>query len=158
MVVACAVGLAACNNSGEVDTADDRGWRVLADENGIGGEPRVYIATTNAEYHSVWAELGFATGQPSVDLDNEIVVVFTIWSRGDCSLPFKELELDHTARTISPRYISNEPGNCTAEEIPSSVAVAISRDVLTADIYDVRIRPWNSDLADETAIQLKRDD
>lgn len=171
IVVACTVGLAACVGAGEEPTPTDRSganpdavpgdetdWRVLADEHGIGGDPVVYVATSEAEYDTVWSRLGFRTDRPSVDLDEEVVVVFTVSYPSGCEFPFISLDVDHTNGTISPRYAGNEPAVCAADENPYTVILAIRRDGLIADSYDVRLTAVHPDVADATAAELQPSD
>ena len=113
-------------------------WRVLADEHGTGGDPAVYVATSDAEYDTVWSQLGFKMDRPSVDLDEEVVIAFTVSYPSGCEFPFVSLDVDHTIGTISPRYAGNEPGLCAADVNPYTVILAIRRNVLSADTYDVR--------------------
>ena len=157
LAVACTVGLAGCGvrtGNDSAASADEVDWRVLADVHGVGGDPAVHVATTNAEYNVVWPDLGFAADRPLVDLDEEVVVAFNVSYPSGCEFPFVSLDVDHTARTISPRYVGNEPAVCADDQNPYTVALAISRDALTADTYSVRLTIVNPDLADATARQL----
>ena len=161
IAVACTVGLAGCGDRTGNDSAasaDEVDWRVLADVPGVGGDPAVHVATTNAEYNVVWSDLGFAADRPFVDLDEEVVVAFTVSYPSGCEIPFVSLEVDHAARTISPRYVGNKPAVCADDENPYSVALAISRDGLTAATYNVRLTTVHPDVEDVTARHLSLTD
>jgi len=149
MMVVCAAVLAACAGAG-----NDVDWRVLADERGVGGDPAVYVAKSDAEYHAVWSDLGFNADRPSVDMDEEVVVAFTVQYASGCEFPFVALDIDHTTGTISPRYAGNEPGQCGDDEKPYTVSLAIRRDALTADSYHVHLTAVPQDVVQATAVEL----
>jgi hypothetical protein len=66
--------------------------------------------------------------------------------------------VNQTTRTISPLYAGNEPAVCAADENPYAVAIAIGRDSLTADTYELRLTTVGPDVADSTAVEFRPGD
>ena len=159
MAVLCTVGLAACGDGLRTDAGsvpgDAAGWRMLADEQGTGGDLPVHMALTDRDYATMWSDIGFDSDRPPVDMDEELVVAFTVSYPSGCDYPFISLDVDQTARTISPLYAGNEPSVCAADENPHTVAIAISRDNLTAETYELRLTTVGPDVAGTTAVELR---
>ncbi len=132
-------------------------WRLLADEHGVGGPPAVRLVADGVEYHEMWSELGLTPGIPPVDLEDEIVVAFTVSYPSGCEYPFLALNLDHDALTITPHYGGNEPAVCAADENPYTVVVAIDRESLAVGSYEVRLTTVTPEVADATAAFLNVD-
>ena len=132
-------------------------WRLLADEHGAGGPPSVRVVADDADYRTTWADLGLTARIPPVDLNDEIVVAFTVSYPSGCEYPFLSLNLDHAARTISPHYGGNEPAVCAADVNPYTVVVAIDRESLMAGSYEVRLTTVSPDVADATAAFINVD-
>ena len=129
-------------------------WRVLADEHGAGGPPTVRLIVDDADYRKMWPDLGLSATIPSVDLDQELVVAFTVSYPSGCEYPFLSLTLDHAARSILPHYGGNEPAVCGAEVNPYTVIVAIDRESLNVGSYEIRLTTVSPEVADATAAYI----
>ena len=132
-------------------------WRVLADEHGSGGPPTVRPIVDEADYREMWSDLGLSARIPPVDLNDEIVVAFTVSYPSGCEYPFLSLNLDHAARTISPHSGGNEPAVCATDVNPYTVVVAIDRESLMVASYEVRLTTVSPEVADATAAVLNVD-
>lgn len=146
---------AAAPASGEAELIDRVGWRVLADEHGVGADAGVFVAITAAEYTALWRRLGFDAGPPDADTSEEVVVAFTLPYPEGCEFPFMSLEVDHIARTLAPRYGGNEPAVCGDDLIPYTVVVGVRRADVAGGVYNLRLPAIGAELGETTGATLE---
>jgi hypothetical protein len=133
--------------SGQPASGD--GWRLLGD--GAVGEPySVRFAQNLPTFESIWTSLALPGPVPAVDFEREVVVVFGAAVSGSCpEIRFDgigvvtEPAIFYSRFTYGSDLASQAPGEplraCTADANPHSFVVAVSRDILPASRFKLRL-------------------
>lgn len=118
------------------------GWRLLADEPGVGDVYRTAVATDQASYDALWSEIGLAGEPPPVDLDAEVVVWFAPAVSGSCrEIRLDDVVVDDEAGLVYPAIVL--PGGnrtCTSDANPHAYVVALDREALPGE-FTVQLGP-----------------
>jgi len=117
------------------------GWRLLADEQGIGQPYRTGIATDQASYERLWTDIGLSGEPPSVDFESEVVIWFGAVFGSSCP----NLRLDDVvvaperALVHSVIVLVDPPVACTADANPHAYLVALERTRLPSGPFAIQL-------------------
>ncbi len=118
------------------------GWRLLADEPGVGTPYRTGVAQDDDGYDALWAEIGIASERPPVDFTTEVVVWFGPAVSGSCSdIRLDDVVVDTEAGLVYPTIVL--PGGdrtCTSDANPHAYVVALARDGLPPE-FTLQLAP-----------------
>lgn len=116
------------------------GWRLLADE--LAGQPyRTGIATDEASYAQLWADIGLTGDRPSVDFETEVVIWFGAVYGSSCP----NLRLDDVVVDIERAIVHAEivlvdaPLACTEDARPRAYVVAVDRTALPRGPFAIQL-------------------
>lgn len=105
------------------------GWRLLADEQGVGHPYRTGIATDHASYEELWAGIGLAGDPPPVAFVTEVVIWFGAVYGSSCP----EIRLDDVvvdrerALVYAEIVLLGGLRACTGDARPHAYLVAVQR-------------------------------
>ena len=108
------------------------GWRLLADEPGIGMAYATGAATDQAGYDALWAEIGLPGDPPAVDFATEVVLWFGPAVSGSCDeIRLDDVDLDEETATVRPEIVLiGGNRSCTDDANPHAYVVAYERSRL----------------------------
>ena len=116
------------------------GWRLLADE--LAGQPyRTGIATDEASYAQLWADIGLTVDRPSVDFETHVVIWFGAVYGSSCP----NLRLDDVVVDIERALVHAEivlvdaPMACTDDARPRAYVVAVDRPALPRGPFAIQL-------------------
>jgi hypothetical protein len=118
------------------------GWRLLADEPGIGMAYATGAATDQAGYGALWAEIGLPGDPPAVDFATEVVLWFGPAVSGSCDeIRLDDVVLDEETAIMRPEIVL-VGGNrsCTDDANPHAYVVAYERSRLPQQ-FTVTVAP-----------------
>jgi hypothetical protein len=102
------------------------GWRLLADEPGVGVPYDTGVATSEQELDALWAEIGIPSAPPDIDFEREVVVWFGPAVSGSCD----DIRMDDVVLGDEVYPVIVLPGGmrgCTDDANPHAYVVAIER-------------------------------
>ena len=117
------------------------GWRLLADELGVGFPYRTGIATDAASYRQLWAEAGVTGDPPAVDFEADVVIWFGAVYGSSCP----DLRLDDVVVDLERALVHGEivlvdaPSACTADANSHAYLVALERSRLPAGPFAIQL-------------------
>lgn len=117
------------------------GWRLLADEQHVGQPYRTGIATDQASYERLWADIGLAGDPPAVDFGSEVVIWFGAVYGSSCP----NLRLDDVVVDVGRAMVHAEivlvdaPSACTADANPRAYLVALERAKLPSGPFAIQL-------------------
>ena len=124
--------------------------RVLLDGAAVGPTWEVAVATSSDELDaltaSVFADIDFDLNLETIDANfaEEVVFAFHLARSGSCPLaPMEGLAFDEIEHRLYPVVSMAEPipESCTADANPHTIMIAVRRDDLPTDSFDVWVRP-----------------
>lgn len=117
------------------------GWRLLADEQGVGETFRTGIASDEDSYRRLWERVGLTVERPSVDFESEIVIWFGAVYGSSCP----EIRLDDVVIDLEPALVHAEivllggQRICTADAAPRAYVVALERSRLPSGPFAIQL-------------------
>jgi hypothetical protein len=101
---------------GSQQTSGD-GWRLLADEPEVGDVYRTGLATDEASYRALWADIGLTGPRPDVDFDAEIVIWFGAVYGSSCpNLRLDDVVVKRERALVHAEIVLvDRPSACTAD-------------------------------------------
>ena len=119
------------------DSGDERAYRVVVDEDGVGESSAVVVFDDVGEFDLWWHELGFAGSTPSFEPASELMIGITATYPSGCQYGFRDLRIDESDRTVDARYSGNEPAAaCGADANPFTVVAAIERSAMAPGSWE----------------------
>jgi hypothetical protein len=119
--------------------AGDR-WRLLADEDEVGGPYRTGIAADQTALESLWQSIGLATAIPQVDFQDEVVVWFGAVHGSSCPrLRLEDVVVDPVQALLYAEITSFQLGACTADAIGHAYVVAVERSKLPKGRFTIQL-------------------
>ena len=115
------------------------GWRLLADERGIGEAYRTGIATDARTYAELWAAVGIEATPPEVDFESEVVIWFGAVFGSSCpNIRLDEVVVDGEF-VYADIVLPDPPAGCTADANPHAYVVAIERATLPTGPFVIQL-------------------
>lgn len=117
------------------------GWRLLADEAGVGQAYRTGIAWDEASYERLWTESGVTDDRPPVDFQASVVIWFGAVYGSSCP----DLRLDDVVVDLDRAIIHAEivlvdaPMACTADANPHAYLVELERTRLPVGPFFIQL-------------------
>lgn len=116
------------------------GWRLLADEDEVGGPYRTGIAADQTALEVLWSAIGLATAIPQVDFQTEVVVWFGAVHGSSCPrLRLDDVVVDSDEALLYAEITSFELGACTADAIGHAYVVAVERSKLPPGRFTIQL-------------------
>jgi hypothetical protein len=117
------------------------GWRLLADEQGVGEAYRTGIASDQASYGKLWREIGLSGEPPPVDFESEVVIWFGAVYGSSCpNLRLDDVVIDQQQALIHAEIVLvDAPMACTADANPHAYLVALERATLPAGPFAIQL-------------------
>jgi hypothetical protein len=115
---------------------------------GLGIDPGFVSSESDAETDAIWRSLVNTLwdspdpipARPDVDYDQEILVLATYFGSSSCAPSLEGVEFRGGTANVQINPFSGF-GGCSADAVPYTFAVAISRDRLPAGPADIRMTP-----------------
>lgn len=118
------------------------GWRLLADQDEMGASYRTGIATDQASYEQLWADVGLAGDPPAVDFVREVVIWFGAVHGSSCpNIRFDGVVVDRAIGLVHANIVQLDVGGCTADAIPRAYVVAVERSKLPQGRFALQLGP-----------------
>lgn len=115
------------------------GWRLLADEPGVGEPYRTGIATDPESLRTLWSAIGLDGPVPEVDFQSEVVIWFGAVYGSSCP----ELRLDDVVVEGSMVYaqivLTRPHIACTDDANPRAYVVAVQRSILPKGPFAIQL-------------------
>ncbi|HJP89783.1 MAG TPA: hypothetical protein VJ850_12175 [Candidatus Limnocylindrales bacterium] len=122
------------------------GWRLLADEDGVGGPFGTGIAADAVSLARLWSDIGLRTPMPSVDFQTEVVVWFGAAHGSSCPrIRFGGVTYNPGRGVLYPSISRLDYGACATDAIGHAYVVAIQRAILPPGAFEIRLEstpPW----------------
>jgi hypothetical protein len=116
------------------------GWRLLADEDEVGGPYRTGLAADQTALEVLWEAIGLATAMPEVDFQREVVVWFGAVHGSSCPrLRLDGVVADAEQALLYAEITSFELGACTADAIGHAYVVAVERSKLPKGRFTIQL-------------------
>lgn len=117
------------------------GWRLLADEPGLGQAYRTGIATDEASYEGLWTDVGLAAERPPVDFQAEVVVWFGAVFGSSCpDLRLDDVVVDRERALVHAEIVLVDPPMaCTGDANPRAYLVALQRATLPDGPFAIQL-------------------
>lgn len=117
------------------------GWRLLADEQGVGQPYRTGIASDPASYRQLWAVVGLPGDPPAVDFESEVVIWFGAVYGSSCpDLRLDDVVVDRDRELVYAEIVMVDPPSaCTADANPRAYVVAVNRSKLPSGPFAIQL-------------------
>ncbi len=117
------------------------GWRLLADEQGVGESYRTGIASDRASYQRLWAEVGLSGEPPPVDFESEVVIWFGAVFGSSCpDLRLDDVVVDRERALVHAEIVLvDSPMACTDDANPHAYLVAAERARLPSGPFAIQL-------------------
>jgi hypothetical protein len=117
------------------------GWRLLADEQGVGQPYRTGIASDPASYRQLWAEVGLPGDPPAVDLQSEVAIWFGAVYGSSCpNLRLDDVVVDLDRALVHAEIVLVDPPSvCTDDANPRAYVVALNRSKLPPGPFAIQL-------------------
>lgn len=121
--------------------AQGDGWRLLADEQGVGGPYRTGIATDQASYERLWADIGLTGDRPAADFGSEVVVWFGAVYGSSCpNLRLDDVLVDADRALVHAEIVLvDSPPFCTDDANARAYLVALQRARLPSGPFAIQL-------------------
>lgn len=118
------------------------GWRLLADEQGVGMPYRTGIATDDASYDDLWKTIGLPGDPTPVDFETEVAIWFGAVYGSSCpNLRLDDVVVDEARALVHAEIVDLHAGMaCTADANPRAYVVALERSRLPAGPFAIQLR------------------
>jgi hypothetical protein len=121
--------------------AAGEGWRLLADQDQVGGPYKTGIAADAQSFTALWASIGLAGTVPEVDFQTEVAVWFGAVHGSSCPrLRLDDVIADTDRALLYPRITAFNAGICTADAIGHAYVVAVERAKLPAGPFTIQLQ------------------
>ena len=117
------------------------GWRLLADEQGVGEAYRTGIASDPASYRQLWAAVGLPGDPPAVDFESEVVIWFGAVYGSSCpDLRLDDVRVDLDRALVHAEIVLVDPPSaCTDDANPRAYVVAVRRSKLPSGPFAIQL-------------------
>lgn len=117
------------------------GWRLLADEPGLGQAYRTGIATNEASYERLWTAIGLPDQPAPVDFEAEVVIWFgAVYGSGCPNLRLDDVVVDRERALVHAEIVLvDAPQACTGDANPRAYLVALKRDELPSGPFGIQL-------------------
>jgi hypothetical protein len=117
------------------------GWRLLADEQGVGQSYRTGIASDQASYEELWTDIGLSSQPPSVDFESEVVIWFGAVYGSSCpNLRLDDVVVDQELALVHAKIVLlGGLQACTADANPRAYVVALERAMLPSGAFAIQL-------------------
>jgi len=117
------------------------GWRLLADEQGVGQAYRTGIATDQASYERLWTNIGLSGEPPPVDFESEVVIWFGAVFGSSCpNLRLDDVVVEREQALVHAEIVLvDPPAACTADANPHAYLVALERAKLPSGPFAIQL-------------------
>lgn len=118
------------------------GWRLLADEQGVGMPYRTGIATDDASYADLWEVIGLPGDPEPVDFETEVAIWFGAVYGSSCpNLRLDDVVVDQARALVHAEIVDLDAGMaCTSDANPRAYVVALERSRLPAGPFAIQLR------------------
>lgn len=121
--------------------ASGEGWRLVADQDGIGGPYRTGIAADEASLAAMWSAIRLAGSAPDIDFDTEVVIWFGAVHGSSCPrLRLDDVVVDQGRSIVYPVITYLDVGACTADAIGHAYVVAFERSGLPHGPFTIQLQ------------------
>lgn len=117
------------------------GWRLLADEQGVGEAYRTGIASDRASYERLWADVGLAAEPKAVDFETEVIIWFGAVYGSSCPrLRLDDVVVDQERALVHAEIVLvGAPMACTDDANPQAYLVALDRAKLPSGPFAIQL-------------------
>ncbi|MBA3779313.1 MAG: hypothetical protein H0X16_08460 [Chloroflexi bacterium] len=117
------------------------GWRLLADEMGVGQPYRTGIASDQASYAKLWTEIGLAGELPHVDFGSEVVIWFgAVYGSGCENIRLEDVVVDRERALVHAQIVlPGVPQACNDDANPHAYIVAVDRARLPSGPFAIQL-------------------
>lgn len=117
------------------------GWRLLADEAGVGEVYRTGIATDTESYERLWDQVGLSGDAPTVDFTSQVVIWFGAVFGSSCpNIRLDDVVVDRDRALVYAKIVLvDSPAACTADANPHAYLVAVDRSVLPVGRFAIQL-------------------
>jgi hypothetical protein len=117
------------------------GWRLIADQQGVGVSYRTGIATDDPSYVGLWRQVGLEGEPPPVDFETEVVIWFGAVYGSSCpNLRLDDVVVDQAGAIVHAVIVlADVPMACTADANPHAYLVALERARLPAGPFAIQL-------------------
>lgn len=117
------------------------GWRLLADERGVGQPYRTGIASDQASYERLWASVGLSGEPAPVDFASEVVIWFGAVFGSSCpGLRLDDVVVERERALVHAEIVLvDPPAACTADANPHAYLVALERARLPSGPFAIQL-------------------
>lgn len=117
------------------------GWRLLADEQGIGQSYRTGIATDQPSYDRLWTDIGLSGAPPPVDFESEVVIWFgAVFGSGCSHLRLDGVIVDPERALVHAEIVlPGPPVGCNGDANPYAYLVALQRARLPSGPFAIQL-------------------
>jgi len=117
------------------------GWRLLADEAGVGDVYRTGIATDTESYARLWDQVGLSGDAPTVDFTGEVVIWFGAVFGSSCpNIRLDDVVVDRDRALVYAKIVLvDPPAACTADANPHAYLVAVDRSMLPVGRFAIQL-------------------
>jgi hypothetical protein len=117
------------------------GWRLLADQDEVGGAYRTGIATDAGSLTAMWNAIGLAATMPDVDFQAEVVIWFGAVHGSSCPrLRLDDVVVDVERSLLFSKITALDVGGCTADAIGHAYLVAVQRSKLPHGPFTIQLQ------------------
>lgn len=117
------------------------GWRLLAEEDEVGGPYRTGIAADATSLAGLWTAIGVAAAVPEVDFQKEIVIWFGAVHGSSCPrLRLDDVVVDQDRALLYSKITYLDVGACTADAIGHAYLVAVERSKLPHGPFSIQLQ------------------
>ncbi len=117
------------------------GWRLLADKQGAGQAYRTGIASDQASYERLWANIGLSGEPPPVDFESEVVIWFGAVFGSSCpNLRLDDVVVEREQALVYAEIVLVDfPMGCTDDANPHAYLVALERARLPSGPFAIQL-------------------
>lgn len=116
------------------------GWRLLADQRGVGQPYRTGIATDQASYDRLWTDIGLSGAPPPVDFESDVVIWFGAVYGGTCPIQLNDVVIDEQRALVHADIVLvGSPMACTDDANPHAYLVAVERGRLPSAPFAIQL-------------------
>lgn len=117
------------------------GWRLLADEQGIGQAYRTGIATDRASYEQLWTDVGLSGELPLVDFETEVAIWFGAVYGSSCpTIRLDDVVVDQERAIVHAEIVLiGGLRICTSDANPHAYVAAVKRARLPSGPFAIQL-------------------
>lgn len=116
------------------------GWRLLADQQGVGQSYRTGIATDQASYSRLWTDIGLSGAPPPVDFQSDVVIWFGAVYGSSCPIQMNDVVFDQDRALVHADIVLiGTPIACTSDANPHAYVVSVERARLPPGPFGIQL-------------------